>query len=227
MSDKVITLEESMDKLVEDLEDPDEAIRVANRLLSDLKEKEPVDKRTKQGRKRHPGFGLNKIRPLEGVGMKVAGKIRQIVGLRYSGHSDSEIERVFGWTMKYISKLEARQQRAFQQAREELLKAAVMEYNQNVSFARAALSESGFLAVDTLTGVMDNKKASNSEKLRAAELVLKLTLGSGHQSPGEMAGDIISSFGAALKNLSNSNRVEEDYIHDAEVLDVEAYTLDN
>ena len=206
------------------IEDPDEAIDTAIRLLRDDKDPEGGVSRVRQGRKRHPGFGIHKIRPLEGATVKAANKIRIIVGLRYSGFPDSIIERIMGWGARSITHIEARNIKAFQQAREELLKGAVLEYTTNVAFTRAALSESGFKAVETLTKVMDSKDAKLSEKLRAAETVLKLTVSQHEKGAGEVAGEIISSFGDALAGIARAQR-SNDYIvdiDDSEVIDVEA-----
>jgi hypothetical protein len=74
---------------------------------------------------------------------------------------------------------------------------------------------------------MNDARAKPNEKLKAAELVLKLTIGSPGSSPGEMAGEIISSFGEALSKISKSAR-EGDYIKDldGEVIDVEEVNVD-
>jgi hypothetical protein len=215
--------DESLNAYLEEIEDPDVAIDVANRLLTDVKDPADIVSRVRQGRKRHPGYGLSKIRPLEGASVKMSNKIRVIVGLRYGGFSDVSIEKTMGWSHNNINKIEIKYPSAFQQAREELVKAAVIEYQTNVAFTRAALSESGFKAVETLTEVMDTPDAKISERLRAAETVLKLVAADKTQSPGEVAGEIISSFGDALAGIAKAQR-QGDYIEnveDAEVIDVE------
>ena len=152
--------------------------------------------------------------------------IRQIVGLQYSGFSSAEIERIIGKAPLYVNKLEIQKPKSFQIAKEELIKSAVTEYETNLAFTRAALSESGFLAVDTLTGVMKNKDAKVSEQLKAADLTLKLLFGGGSAHPGEVAGEIISSFGNALAQISKASKRDDSYIiDDSEVIDVEADTL--
>lgn len=216
-----------MEQLLESLEDPDEAIKKAEQLLEEDGKDGVYISKIRQGRKRHPGFGVHRIKPLPGVQMSTASRIRIAVGLRYGGFSDALIERTMGWGKNYVFKTEIKHPQAFERAREELLKSAVSEYQQNVTMSRAALSDSAMKAVNTLDGIMDDGEAKTSERLRASELVLKLTMGQKSQSPGEMAGEIISSFGDALAKVSKASSRQNSYIQDAEVIDVEADSLDN
>ena len=208
--------------------DPDEAFKVADELLSDNLVTGQPDQRSNRkyknvGVKHHPGFGKGKLAPFPGCKDKSSDKIREIVARRYSGYGDAEIERRMGISEKYIWQLEVRHPEAFELAKQELIKNAVSEYETNITFARAALSEIGMRAVKTLSTVMDDTDAKPQTRLRAAETVLKLLMGA---SPGEkaIAEGVISKMGDFVQKVAQASRQSPSYIHsidDAEIVEEE------
>jgi hypothetical protein len=160
MTDNPGSISEAIVVHDEELMDPDAAIKKAEELLAGDKSLEKVIARCRQGRKRHPGYGLQKLRPLPGASAKMGGKIRAIVGMRYSGYPDTLIEKAFGWTPSYIQKMEFRHYKAFAAAKEDLLKSAVTEYNQNVAKISTATRQNSYIedaeAVDVEIDEMDD-----------------------------------------------------------------------
>lgn len=198
-------IEKSYDDFYSTLEDPREAFEVAKKLCEQDSERKDRISKYHGGQKRHPGFGRYAIRTLEGATYDQSSKIRQIVGLRYSGFSDAQIEKALGFYNKFIWKFEVKHAKAFEQARSELIKASLEEYHANVAFARAAVSEMGFRALETLFEIMNDQNERGVVRLKAAEKVLSLTFG-GPPSEGQVAGVVIDKMGDALTKIVTASK---------------------
>lgn len=207
-------LEASYDAFYETLSDPKEAFEVAKKLCEqDLEQKDRISK-YHGGQKRHPGFGKYAIRPLDGADLELSSNIRHIVALRYSGFGDRQIEKSLNLYDHYIWRKECKYPKAFEQARAELIKTALEEYHANVAFARAAVSEMGFKALETMFDIMNDPNERGVVRLKAAEKVLSLTFGGG-PSEGQVAGVVIDKMGDALTKIVSASKGDT-YIHDAE-----------
>ena len=214
MTEEKTALEASYDNFYETLEDPRTAFEVAKKLCEQDSERKDRLSKYHGGQKRHPGFGRYVVRPLDGVSYDQSAKIRKVVGLRYSGFSDSQIENALQLYPKYIWRYECKYPKAFEQARSELIKVALEEYHANVAFARAAVSEMGFKALETLFNIMNDPNERGVVRLKAAEKVLSLTFGGG-PSEGQVAGVVIDKMGDALTKIVSASKGDT-YIHDAE-----------
>jgi hypothetical protein len=202
------------DEFYATLEDPKVAFEAVKKLLEEQTSKKDRISQYHGGQKRHPGFGRYAIRPLDGANAEQSSKIRQVVGLRYSGFSDSQIERALELYPKWIWRHECGHPKAFEQARSELIKSALEEYHANVAFARAAVSEMGFKALETMFNIMNDPNERGVVRLKAAEKVLSLTFG-GPPTEGQVAGVVIDKMGDALTKIVAASK-SDTYIHDAE-----------
>jgi len=208
------SIEASYDDFYETLNDPREAFEVAKKLCEqDLERKDRLSK-YHGGQKRHPGFGRYAIRTLDGADLELSSNIRQIVALRYSGFGDAQFEKALELYPKYIWRKECKYPKAFEQARSELIKTALEEYHANIAFARAAVSEMGFKALETMFDIMNDPNERGSVRLKAAEKVLSLTFGAA-PSEGQVAGVVIDKMGDALTKIVSASKGDA-YIHDAE-----------
>lgn len=214
MSEEKTSIEASYDDFYETIEDPRLAFEVAKKLCEQDSERKDRISKYHGGQKRHPGFGRYVTRPLDGVSYDQSTKIREVVGLRYSGFSDSQIEKALDLYPKYIWRYECKYPKAFEQARSELIKTALEEYHANVAFARAAVSEMGFKALETLFGIMNDPNERGAVRLKAAEKVLSLTFGA-QPTEGQVAGVVIDKMGDALTKIVSASKGDT-YIHDAE-----------
>ena len=213
MSEEKTALEASYDEFYETLEDPRTAFEVAKKLCEQDSERKDRLSKYHGGQKRHPGFGRYVTRPLDGVSYDQSAAIRKIVGLRYSGFSDAQIEKALELYSHYIWRYECKYPKAFEQARSELIKTALEEYHANVAFARAAVSEMGFKALETLFNIMNDPNERGVVRLKAAEKVLSLTFGGG-PTEGQVAGVVIDKMGDALTKIVSASK-SDSYIHDA------------
>lgn len=207
---RLAAYEEFFDKLA----DPREAFDTAKMLIEKEGNNDIRFSKYHGGLKRHPGYGKYVIRTLDGVDYQKSCKIRQVVGLRYTGYPDTQIEKVLGLHNRWIWKNEIAHPGAFEQAKSELIKNALDEYHTNVAFARAAVSEMGFKALETLFLIMNDPNERGAVRLKAAEKVLSLTFGGG-PSEATVAGDVINKMGDALSKIVTASKGGE-YIHDAE-----------
>ena len=214
MTEEKTALEASYDDFYATLEDPRTAFEVAKKLCEQDSERKDRLSKYHGGQKRHPGFGRYITRPLDGTDYDTSTKIRKIVGLRYSGFSDALIEKALDLYPKYIWRKEVKYPKAFEQARSELIKTALEEYHANVAFARAAVSEMGFKALETLFDIMNSPDTRPAIRLKAAEKVLSLTFGAA-PSEGQVAGVVIDKMGDALTKIVSASKGDT-YIHDAE-----------
>jgi len=218
-------IKEAYDDYFEEISSVEEAEDVAEILLKDPSVHGKIDLRScHQGRKRHPGFGRTELAPLPDCKRNSSDKIRKIVALRYSGYSDSRIQKTLGLSDRYIRQIEVLHPKAFEIAKQELIKNAVAEYEANVAFCRAALSEIGLRAVKTLSTVMEDTSAKQNVRLRAAETVMKLLVGS---TPREknIAEGVIDKMGDFVQKVAQSSRQNPSYIHNIE--DAEVVEEDN
>jgi len=214
LTEEKTAIEASYDEFYATLEDPRTAFEVAKKLLEEQTSKKDRISQYHGGQKRHPGFGRYAIRPLDGANAEQSSKIRQVVGLRYSGFGDSLIEETLKLYPKWIWRHECKHPKAFEQARSELIKSALEEYHANVAFARAAVSEMGFKALETMFTIMNDPNERGVVRLKAAEKVLSLTFG-GPPTEGQVAGVVIDKMGDALTKIVAASKSDA-YIHDAE-----------
>jgi len=222
LSEEKSSIDVSYDEFYATLEDPREAFEVAKKLCEQDSERKDRISKYHGGQKRHPGFGKYAIKPLEGANYDKSAKIRSIVGLRYSGFSDAQIEKALELYPKYIWRNECKYPRAFEQARSELIKTALEEYHANVAFARAAVSEMGFKALETLFNIMNDPNERGVVRLKAAEKVLSLTFGAA-PTEGQVAGVVIDKMGDALTKIVTASKADT-YIHDAEEVGYDGWT---
>lgn len=201
----------------------EEAYTVADALLEDIK-KAPVEKKRKRrgedGRELSvPSFAVINLPPLEGCRTETSDNIRKVVALRFSGYTDSEICRQLDKNKCWINILEVRHPKAFQLAEAELLKNCKMAYERNVTICRAALSDIGMAAVKTLGKVMEDTEAKPRERLRAAETVLKLMIGT---TPNEksVAQGVVINMGDVAQKYEQHMRQSQSYIHNIEDAEV-------
>lgn len=220
MSEKT-AIDVSYDDFYASLEDPKEAFEIAKRLCEQDSERKDRISKYHGGQKRHPGFGKYAVKPLDGVNYDQSTKIRKVVALRYSGFSDSQIEKALDMHEKMIWRYECKYPKAFEQARSELIKTALEEYHANVAFARAAVSEMGFKALETLFEIMNDPNQRGQVRLKAAEKVLTLTFGAA-PTEGQVAGVVIDKMGDALTKIVSASK-GDNYIHDAEEVVYDGY----
>jgi hypothetical protein len=212
--------------MLEKIENPNEAFEIAKKLCEEVDEPGETYSKYHGGRKKHPGYGRYSIKPLKGASAKISARIRMVVALRYSGFSDVQIEKGLGLYAKCIWNDEVRHPEAFAQAKSELVKAALEEYHANVAFARAAISEMGFKALETLFDLMNKPSTPDGIRLKAAEKVLTLTFGA-KPTDGQVAVQAIDKMGTTLIGLVNASKGNT-YIHDAEeVQDAEYSDTEN
>lgn len=188
----MILIEKAFEEYLESIEDPDKASSIASSLLSDWNPPKAIPGEHQQGRKRHPGDKRYKLPLLKGVTAPMSKKIRAAVALRYSGFNNYSIERMLGFSNKYLYKTELAHPDAFEEARQDIMRETLSEYYGNLLVIRGALTRSGHRAVKTLCDVMDDKTAAAGTRAKAAETILKLINIEG-SSPTSSAKEIIDS----------------------------------
>jgi len=208
--------ESSLVKVIDSLADPDIAFDAVKRLLEDNTQDGTRISRHHKGQKRHPGYKKMLIRPLDGVSNEVSRKIRMVTALRYGEIPDSQIERALGLHNRWIWKYETKYPEAFLQAKEDVVKAAVSEYHDNVAFARCAISDIGMKAIETLSDIMDDTSAPAGMRLKAATEALKMTF-LGPPKEQSVAEGVIDRMGDALSKIVTASKRGDNYIYDAEI----------
>ena len=167
-------IQKSYEEYIESIEDPETAHAVAQALLVDTETPKLSPGVSQVGRKRFPGIKKYNLAPLPGCKESTSKKIRAIVGLRYSGFNNMKIERMLGFSNKYIHTTEVRHPDAFEEAKQDLMRETLSEYYGNLLVIRGALSRAGHKAVQTLAEVVDDKKAAPGIRVKAANSILEL-----------------------------------------------------
>lgn len=208
----------------------EEAIEASESLLKNIESPEDEERPdAPSGGKRHPGRYTHSIIPLPGVkNIETAGRIREIVGLRFAGFSDSKIERQIKVGKKYIWELEKRYPEAFETARADQIKAILRDYGDGLVVVAGAIGKLGPRAMRTLGKELINYKSGTAHtRLKAVELIVKMLAGAAMipRSTKDSVDEIASAVVDQIRDVADSiGRDRVTYVIDseAEVIDEDA-----
>lgn len=177
MSGNKGTLEKAYSELDQELQNPRAALAVLKYYQDSFPEEKGVVNSSKKGgqRNRRPANKFKVVKSLPGTqSAEIDFRIRAIVGMRYQGIPDRKIEESLGLYQKAVNEYEIRHPEAFDAAESDAAALIMRDYYRNVNVVRAAVGESGPLAVETLRKLMNDSEAKDEVRLRAAKAILDL-----------------------------------------------------
>jgi len=190
------TIAQAKERFETSLENPDAAFEQVKH-WSSAPVHDPPSK-AKFGAKKKPI--LRSVQPLPGKQMlKTDEKIRAVEALLNAGFSKARIEKMLGMSAKYTNDLAVRHPQAVDAARADIVKNAMVKYQDTMPVVVGALSDAAPIAMRTFVTLLEHKDTSPSVRFRAAHAVMQMFFDAGRKRESSTAenihaiGDVIAS----------------------------------